>query len=66
MNNAFTNYDYDIKECDTMEDDNKNILTIKQFSSRTGLSVKVVRRLIKENKLIYIKTTQKIKFKFYI
>lgn len=60
MNNAFTNSDYDIKECDIMEDDNKNILTIKQFSSRTGLSIKVVRRLIKEKKLVYIKTTQKI------
>ena len=38
-----------------MNEENKNILTIKQFSLRTGLSIKVVRRLIKDNKLVYIK-----------
>ena len=36
-----------------MEDNDKNILAIKQFSSRTGLSIKVVRRLIKEKKLVF-------------
>lgn len=45
-----------------MIEEYKNILTIKQFSLRTGLSIKVVRRLIKDNKLVYIKTTQQ----FYI
>lgn len=43
-----------------MNEENKNIFTIKQFSLRTGLSIKVVRRLIKDNKLVYIKTMQRI------
>lgn len=43
-----------------MNEENKNILTIKQFSLTTGLSIKVVRRLINDNKLVYIKTMQRI------
>ena len=44
------------------EIENKNILTIKEFSLRTGLSVKAIRKLIIDHKLVFIKTTQK----FYI
>ena len=45
---------------DVME--SKNKLTIKEFSSRTGLSDKVIRKLINDRKIVFIKTTQK----FYI
>ena len=48
------------KKMDEVE--NKNILTIKEFSLRTGLSVKAIRKLIIDHKLVFIKTTQK----FYI
>lgn len=44
------------------EMESKNILTIKEFSSRTGLSDKVIRKLINARKIVFIKTTQK----FYI
>ena len=40
------------------EIENKNILTIKEFSLRTGLSVKAIRKLIIDHKLVFIKTTQ--------
>ena len=44
------------------EMESKNILTIKEFSSRTRLSDKVIRKLINDRKIVFIKTTQK----FYI
>lgn len=39
-----------------------NMLTIKQFSAKTGLSIKTVRKLINEKKLVCVKTTKR----FYI
>lgn len=37
-------------------EENEHVLTLRQFSEKTGISVKVIRRLIKDQKLVCIKT----------
>lgn len=36
-----------------------NVMTIAQFSEKTGLSVKAIRKLIYEDRLVVVRTPQK-------
>lgn len=38
------------------KEEKEHVLTLRQFSEKTGISIKVIRRLINEGKLVSIKT----------